>query len=1020
MNDTERWRRIKSIFDEAVDAPSADRSGLVRRRCGSDSQLAEEVRSLLSLNDTPSLALDQSAVNAPILRMLEQARHAAGEILAERYRILRFIASGGMGEVYEAFDLVDEHSVALKFIGGSGGFHRDVERRLLREVELVQRIDHPNVCRIRTLEQHGEERFCVMDMLVGETLAARLSREHRLTSEDALPVVTQICDGLEAAHRAGVLHRDLKPGNIFMVGPRAVIIDFGLAAGLAELGSLTPDGAVIGTLAYMAPEQMEQDSVTPAADLYSLGVIMYEMLTGAKPHRAKSPFRLAAEKARESHRPPREAVRGVPAVWEEAIARCLHVRPEHRFASAVELAALLERGRPTVGFVARRWSRRLRAPAAATVAIAAALLIWSSWTTGHRPAPSVAALYEEAQWALNKASPVRAQQLLERAVKADPDFIAARAALAVSFAALDQPDSARDEVLRTERAAKSRWFLGRDESEALAAARDEVVRDFREAADHYRKLADRARGRERTFALLALARMLERSGQNAAALPVLEAVVREDPQNSAGRVRLGLLLCRRNQYDRAAAEFRQAEKDYEQANNGEGLSEAILARVSALPSGSAAEDRRALNRVLQLSYESGNRDHNLTAQFRLGIVAVREKDYERGVELTRAAAAQARREGLPGLAARALGEFGYALVFQRKQAEAVPVLREAVELAERTNSYGVLAANSLRLGEALYGVGQFAEAISVTEPAVLWYREAGYDDVLPLALIKFGTVLSGTRTADAQRAFREAVDLATRSGNEMYRNMALQRFAAVLDLVDLRAATAAWEQALPEMRKNHATSQYFPAATAFGLSGNSRRAEEIVAEGEREIFAYHTGIDRDAFFDRAHAIRAALALYRGDCDAARTEARLVRTPIGVSRAILGARVLMCAKSVAQHAIREAARELEQQLDRHAAQPVTTLRISITLAALELHRRDWSRAAQYAERGIAATGEAPVLKLEAVLVLRAAKFALGDREATDRLTANALDLSRQIGLEPPANLGGRADLLRLWRMVPAKI
>src|SRR5260370_9887884 len=147
-----------------------------------------------------------------------------------------------------------------------------------------------------------------MELIEGETLAERLAARGRFTPDEALPVVRQVLEGLEAAHGAGVLHRDLKPGNIMLTGDRAVIIDFGLAAAVPGLGdptqsltatSLTATGAVIGTLAYVAPEQLEGGRSTMASDLYSLGVIIYEMLTGGKPHNPKSPFRLAPQKAKE-------------------------------------------------------------------------------------------------------------------------------------------------------------------------------------------------------------------------------------------------------------------------------------------------------------------------------------------------------------------------------------------------------------------------------------------------------------------------------------------------------------------------------------------------------------------------------------------------------------------------------------------------------------------------------------------------------------------------------------------------
>lgn len=234
-------------------------------------------------------------------------------------------------------------------------------------MRLARQIQHVNVCQVFALGEHAGDLFCVMEILAGETLAERLARTGRLAPAEALPTALQLCQGLQAAHRAGVIHRDLKPGNIILAGDRAVIIDFGLAAGSLPDHALTQDGAVIGTLAYMAPEQMESGGGpgggTAAADVYSLGVVLFEMLTGHKPHNAQSPLRLAVQKAREGQRGPNFATRDVPPVWREAISGCLHADPAKRMASAQAVQDRLQRGRPSLRFTATQ--RKMWMPVAA-------------------------------------------------------------------------------------------------------------------------------------------------------------------------------------------------------------------------------------------------------------------------------------------------------------------------------------------------------------------------------------------------------------------------------------------------------------------------------------------------------------------------------------------------------------------------------------------------------------------------------------------------------------------------------
>ena len=242
----------------------------------------------------------------PLPRFPPGPRLEPGDTIAQRYRIARFIAAGGMGEVYEAHSLETGQTVALKCIRestlGSGGNGRG---RFLREAKLALQIEHRNVCRVYEHFEEDGERFIAMEFIEGETLASRLAREGFFSPHSALPIARQLCDGLAAAHQAGVLHRDLKPSNIILTSDnRAVIIDFGLAAPTTSDHSLTPPSAVIGTLAYVAPEQLENGQCRVESDIYSLGVVLYEMLTGEKPHPGKSPFRIAAEKAREAHRRP--------------------------------------------------------------------------------------------------------------------------------------------------------------------------------------------------------------------------------------------------------------------------------------------------------------------------------------------------------------------------------------------------------------------------------------------------------------------------------------------------------------------------------------------------------------------------------------------------------------------------------------------------------------------------------------------------------------------------------------------
>jgi eukaryotic-like serine/threonine-protein kinase len=340
---------------------------------------------------------------------------AAGSLLTERFRIVRFIAQGGMGEVYEAEDLELRERVALKTIGRAVADDERAMERFRREVQLSRRVTHANVCRIfdifrQRISSPDPARpdagiaFLTMELLIGETLSEKLDRARRIAPADALPIVTQIAAGLSAAHRAGVIHRDLKTGNVLLVPDpaepgaiRAVVTDFGLAharAGDAEsAASLTESGFMAGTPAYMAPEQIEGGEITPATDIFALGVVMYEMVTGTLPFTGHTPISIAVKRLKEAPPPPVTRVPGLDPKWNAAILRCLEHDPAERFASASDVVRALA-GEPVAPSQDRaQQRRRLRRWSLAAVSIVLLLAAAAGYRLARRraaagPAPA--------------------------------------------------------------------------------------------------------------------------------------------------------------------------------------------------------------------------------------------------------------------------------------------------------------------------------------------------------------------------------------------------------------------------------------------------------------------------------------------------------------------------------------------------------------------------------------------------------------------------------------------------------
>lgn len=288
-----------------------------------------------------------------------KAAFSPGDVVAARYRIVREIGSGGTGEVYEALDTGLGVPVALKTLRPSVAGDAVQLERFRREIQSARKVTHANICRIFDMGLHssgGRERFFLtMELLAGRSLAQRLETGDPFVPEDAFPVVEQIAAGLDAAHRAGVVHRDLKPGNVMLlappageIAPRAVITDFGIALS-DEQGEirLTQSGELVGTPEYMAPEQGELGPAWPTTDIYALGLIMYEMLSKQRPFSSgATPLETVLFRRRQPPRPLRDFVPGLDAVWEATIHRCLEREPARRFQGAAEVIAALNGSGP--------------------------------------------------------------------------------------------------------------------------------------------------------------------------------------------------------------------------------------------------------------------------------------------------------------------------------------------------------------------------------------------------------------------------------------------------------------------------------------------------------------------------------------------------------------------------------------------------------------------------------------------------------------------------------------------------
>jgi eukaryotic-like serine/threonine-protein kinase len=339
----EKWQIVKQRFNECLSLAPESREAFLAECAIPDDVRAEVSRLLRNLDES-----DPGFLEPPeVVRRTFQASHALlriGDILANRFHIERFIGSGGMGEVYQATDMELDESVALKILRPLGEPSSESSARFRRELLLARRVTNPHVCRLFDLSLHkfpwGEVEFLTMELLDGITLSELLKQKGRIEPTEATSILRQILLGLEAAHSAGVIHRDLKPGNV-MVTPadsnsfRVVLTDFGLAR-IADASSahtsLTASGDLLGTLAYISPEQLTGDSVTPSTDYYAFGLIWLEMLTGERPFKSDGSVADALKRLQRPVAIPDSLA--IPLRWRKTIQACLERDPADRPSSA--------------------------------------------------------------------------------------------------------------------------------------------------------------------------------------------------------------------------------------------------------------------------------------------------------------------------------------------------------------------------------------------------------------------------------------------------------------------------------------------------------------------------------------------------------------------------------------------------------------------------------------------------------------------------------------------------------------
>jgi len=667
-----------------------------------------------------------------------------------RYHMQRLLGRGGMGEVYLARDTALERDVAIKFVSPSQVQDAQARARLLQEAQAAARLDHPAICAVHEAGVTPDGRaYIVMPFVVGTPLSDVI-HQSVMPVRDALSICAQIAEALSVAHHHGIVHRDLKPGNV-IVSPsgRPRLLDFGLAQSasipraIAEAPTMTmaadAPAPLVGTPSYMSPEQVQRRPVDGRSDLFSLGVMLYECLTGRRAFDGATAYEAMTSVVHSDPPPPSTVRRELTDRHDALCARLMAKDPNDRFQSADEVVGAIRVLVPDTGRITDGSGRHeLVVPPAqrwfvSRVAVASALLMaslaggwfWIRWTQLPTVPANSDRWYQRGVAALRDGAYRTGRSQLQQAVELFPQHALAYARLAAADMALDDDRAAQTDLLRLSSIVPDESRLPADVQLRVRAIKSLALRDVDGSIAAYQELATRHPDDAGSWVDLGQAQ--DAAGLREDARRSFEQAIALDHEYAAAYLQLGSVEGAALRLSEALKAFGEAERLYETASNTEGRTEVLLRRAAVLDASNETKQARAdTERAAALAAASRDTSQEIRARLTLSSITASEGRLSEALEMARAAVATATSEGLDTVAANGLVDLTATLNDLGRLDEADTQIQRAIVIAEERGARRTAARARLQLAETRRLQHRLKEALAVTDQVLPFLRDGHY------------------------------------------------------------------------------------------------------------------------------------------------------------------------------------------------------------------------------------------------------------------------------------------------------